>query len=87
MVATNPVAVASRDHELARQVIRHLCAQQMPSLRSLKVVAEGGVVTLVGQVRTFHQKQVIQRCCRDLSSVLLFVDAVRVVQQDGHKPL
>jgi osmotically-inducible protein OsmY len=66
------------DHDLERRVANFLAGRFLPALRRLAVEAEGGVVTVRGQVSSFYEKQVALHCCRRVAGVQDLIDAVDV---------
>lgn len=68
-----------RNSELERLVHESLIASHMLVLRTLRVHAENGVVTLSGRVRTYYEKQLAHACARRTKGVTSVIDAVSVV--------
>ncbi|MCC7083710.1 MAG: BON domain-containing protein [Pirellulales bacterium] len=66
------------DQELRRRVINFLSCKHFPGLRSLKVDAQLGVVTISGRVSTFHERQLCINCCRRVAGVVRLDDRVVV---------
>ena len=66
------------DGELRSRVVSYLFGQHVSDLRHLDVEARRGVVTLRGQVHTFHQKQLCLNCCQRVAGVLEIDDQIEV---------
>ena len=66
------------DRELRSRVQSYLFGQHVSDLRHLDVEARRGVVTLRGQVHTFHQKQLCLNCCQRVAGVLEIDDRIEV---------
>jgi osmotically-inducible protein OsmY len=66
------------DRDLRTRVVNFLSRQHFPRLRSLRVDAQLGVVTISGQVKTFHERQLCINCCRRVAGVLRLDDRVEV---------
>jgi osmotically-inducible protein OsmY len=77
---TLPTVVDSSivDMELARRVAAYLTSRRFQSFRELEVSAAAGVVTIIGSVGSFHEKQVAYQSCRRVAGVREVVDAVYV---------
>ena len=77
-----PVATSAgnrtSDLDLERRVVNYLAGRFMPALRRLAIEAEGGIVTVRGQVSSFYEKQIALHCCQRVAGVLELVDAVDV---------
>ena len=69
---------APADEDLARRVAAYLASRCFHSFRDLQVSAAGGVVTVVGPVTSFHEKQVAYQSCRRVAGVREVVDEVYV---------
>lgn len=67
------------DQELAERIAISLRSHHVPSLRKLKVVADGGSVVLRGEVSSFYAKQLSQHSARRLAGERHVVDEVSVV--------
>jgi hypothetical protein len=66
------------DRDLRTRVVNFLGRQHFPRLRSLQVDARLGVVTITGEVKTFHERQLCINCCRRVAGVLRLDDRVEV---------
>ncbi len=66
------------DRDLQQRVINYLFGQHVSDLRYLGVEARRGVVTLRGQVHTFHQKQLCLNCCQRVAGVQQIDDQIEV---------
>lgn len=66
------------DRELRSRVVSYLFGQHVSDLRHLDVEARRGVVTVRGQVHTFHQKQLCLNCCQRVAGVLEIDDQIEV---------
>lgn len=71
------------DRELERRVALYLDSRHISSLRRVKVNALGGVVTLTGRVRTFHERQVGLLSARRVAGVVRIVDRILVDTTPG----
>ncbi len=74
-----PIDANEVDQDLKQRVSGYLSSRQMYALRKLDVEAGQGVVTLTGQVASFHEKQVALNVCRRVAGVYDLVDHVEVV--------
>jgi osmotically-inducible protein OsmY len=72
------VTLKHADRELRTRVVNYLFGQHVSHLRHLDVEARRGVVTLRGQVHTFHQKQLCLNCCQRVAGVLQINDQIEV---------
>ena len=70
----NDLALAHRVQECLRRAHR-------PSLQRLRVDAHAGVITLQGQVFSFHEKQLCLTLCQRVPGVLRVVDHINVQPQ------
>ncbi len=68
------------DRELERRVATFLASWHFPSLRNLRVEAQGGTVVLQGRVGSYYEKQLTQQCCRRVAGVVELIDRVQVVR-------
>jgi osmotically-inducible protein OsmY len=68
----------SPDIELERRVHNFLAGRFLPALKRLAIEADGGVVTVRGQVSSFYEKQVALHCCQRVAGVRELIDAVDV---------
>ncbi|MCC7083406.1 MAG: BON domain-containing protein [Pirellulales bacterium] len=66
------------DDGLEQKVIRFLQETYVPGLRRLAVKARGGIVELSGQVQTYYEKQLCNRCCGRIPGLKKLVNAVEV---------
>lgn len=66
------------DLDLERRVLNYLAGRFMPALRRLAIEAEGGIVTVRGQVSSFYEKQIALHCCQRVAGVRELIDAVDV---------
>ena len=71
-------ATHGSDLDLERRVLGFLAGRFIPALRRLAIEAEGGVVTVRGQVSSFYEKQVALHCCQRVAGVRELIDAVDV---------
>ncbi len=67
------------DEQLQRRVTNFLWQRHFPGLRSLKIEARAGTITVRGKVRSFYEKQLCQHSCRRVAGVLKLIDEVEVV--------
>jgi hypothetical protein len=67
-----------RDRELEHRVAMYLATRHIAALRHVKIDARSGVVTLVGRVRTFHEKQVGLQSAQGVAGVDRVVDQLWV---------
>jgi len=70
--------VSRANDELSRRVTAYLSSRSFQSFRDLQVSAEGDVVTVVGPVTSFHEKQVAYQTCRRVAGVREVIDEVYV---------
>ena len=68
----------NENRDLEQRVTNYLATRYLPRLRSLKVKAIGGVVTIHGRVSSFHEKQVAIHSCRRVAGVRQLIDEVSV---------
>jgi BON domain len=66
------------DQDLARSIIHRLRDQHVPDLRRLEVSADKGVITIRGQVSSFHQRQLGIHCCQAVAGVVHINDQINV---------
>lgn len=66
------------DQKLAQRVERILADQHFPTIRRLSVDVYDGVVTVTGQVTTWHEKQVAISTCQQVPGVDSLVDQIDV---------
>ncbi len=66
------------DVELERHVKALLMSRSFLSFRRLTVVAQAGVVTLLGQLPTYHEKQIVQETVSRIAGVRRVVDGIRI---------
>jgi osmotically-inducible protein OsmY len=72
------VTLKLADRDLRTRVVNYLFGQHVSDLRHLDVEARRGVVTLRGQVHTFHRKQLCLNCCQRVAGVLRIDDQIEV---------
>jgi osmotically-inducible protein OsmY len=72
---TNP---AERDREIEHQVRTALASRHIPSLRRLTVSSVEGDVKVLGNVRSFYEKQLVNQCCQGVAGVGCIDNAVAV---------
>jgi hypothetical protein len=70
---------SAADRDLESRIESYLAMRHVPGLRQLEVLANNGIVTLRGQVRSFYEKQLSHHCCRRVAGVVQLIDAVDVV--------
>lgn len=66
------------DLDLERRVANYLDGRFMPSLRRLAIEADGGIITMRGEVSSFYEKQIALHCCRRVAGVRELIDAIDV---------
>jgi osmotically-inducible protein OsmY len=66
------------DFDLTSRIANHLASQHFANLRRLKVSADKGVVTIRGQVPSFHQRQLCISACRQIEGVVQIDDRIVV---------
>jgi osmotically-inducible protein OsmY len=76
---TSPFDSAVADIELQRRVRNFLLSRRVPQSSRLRIVADGGIVTLHGTHRSYYHKQLCINCCLRVAGVVRLVDATRVV--------
>lgn len=67
------------DADLERRTTAYLASRNFLSFRRLTVTSHGGVVTLAGQLPSFHEKQVAQATCQRVAGVLQVIDSIQIV--------
>lgn len=67
------------DRELQRRVSGFL-SQQVPRLHAVEVEVCHGVVTILGRVNSFYERQLCISCCQRVAGVINLNDKVEVVQ-------
>ena len=82
-MSANLVETSTADRDLERRVVNYLWGRHVPALRHVEVEADGGVVTLRGQVRSFYEKQLCHNCCRRVAGVRELVDAINVASSEA----
>jgi osmotically-inducible protein OsmY len=73
------------DRELQRRVSVFL-SQQVPRLRTVEVEVCQGVVTIVGRVNSFYERQLCISCCQRVAGVINLNDKVEVAQPSTSAP-
>ena len=76
--STSVLDVSRANDELARRVSAYLASRSFHSFRDLQVSATEDVVTVMGPVASFHEKQVAYQSCRRVAGVREVVDEVYV---------
>jgi hypothetical protein len=71
---TSPTA----DSDLRRRVKTFLSTSHRPGLRGLEVEAQGGVIRLRGNVKTFYEKQLSAQLAQRVAGVVRLIDEVIV---------
>lgn len=82
-MSANLVETSTADRDLERRVVNYLWGRHVPALRHVVVEAEGGIVTLRGQVRSFYEKQLCHNCCRRVAGVHELIDAIDVASSEA----
>jgi hypothetical protein len=67
-----------RDSDLRRRIVNFLYQRHIPSLRSIQVDVDQGVVTMKGKVDSFYHKQLCLNCCQRVAGVVRLVDQINV---------
>jgi osmotically-inducible protein OsmY len=75
------------DALLARRVRQTLADLHVPILRTLDVLAEDGVVTLRGRVRTYYERQLAHAKVKRLSGVARLIEEITVADPQATIPL
>jgi len=86
MSLTSRLNPTQRDQEIEREVRSALAARHMPSLRRLSVSSLDGAVTVLGNVRSFYEKQLVNQCCQAVAGVGRIDNAVYVDDVDRQNP-
>jgi osmotically-inducible protein OsmY len=73
------------DRELERRVTNFL-GQHFPRLRTVEVEACQGVVTIVGRVNSFYERQLCISCCQRVAGVTGVNDEVEVAEPRSNLP-
>ena len=72
------VSSHSSDLDLKRRIVNYLFKQHFSELRRMEVTANNGIVTIRGQVRSFHQRQLCIHCCQRVAGVVQINDEIAV---------
>jgi osmotically-inducible protein OsmY len=64
--------------ELKRRILNFLHQRHVPTLRSIHVDVDQGVVTMRGRVDSFYHKQLCLNCCQRVAGVVQVIDQIRV---------
>jgi osmotically-inducible protein OsmY len=67
-----------RDSDLRRRIVNFLHQRHVPSLRTIEVDVQEGVVTMRGGVESFYHKQLCLNCCQRVAGVVRLVDEIQV---------
>ena len=67
------------DRDLAHRVALYLSRRHIFSLRTIKVEARAGTVTLRGDVYSFHERQIAVSSAQRVAGVYQVIDALDVV--------
>src|SRR4051794_20406111 len=71
-------SLSRADRDLERRINSYLITLQVPALRRLRIEARDGVITILGQVNTFYERQLAQHFVRRVAGVLSVIDKVIV---------
>jgi osmotically-inducible protein OsmY len=76
-------------YDLAYRVALFLQQRRLSAGSRLRIEARGGTLTLSGQVRSFHQRQLIHTLTRHVAGVLQVIDELEVepVVKSSHGPM
>lgn len=66
------------DEDVLWRVESYLESKHFPAFRGLHVSVQQGVVTITGQVKNYHERQVALNCCLRVAGVLELVDQIQV---------
>ncbi len=72
------ILTCDTDNDLKRRIINFLHQRHVPSLRTIDVDVDQGVVTMRGHVNSFYHKQLCLNCCQRVAGVVRLVDEVEV---------
>ena len=72
------IAVVYRDADVVLRVEDFLARQHFPSFQDLNLEVNQGRLTVSGQVRSFHEKQVAMTVCQRVPGVQQFIDKIQV---------
>ncbi|MDX1948292.1 MAG: BON domain-containing protein [Pirellulaceae bacterium] len=91
MIALPTHSLDETSLELQERVALYLSQRHLTFGSRLQIAAQRGVVTLSGQVPTFHQRQLIHAFTRRVAGVVQVVDQLEVVSpvalpQPSHDP-
>ena len=67
------------DSLLVKRISNYLFQRSRPSLRSVKVEADNGSVTIRGRVESFYEKQLCICSCQRVAGVVRLIDRLEVV--------
>ena len=70
------------DADLQDRVYRFLTSRHFPAFRNLDVDVCNGVVTVVGEVSSYYEKQVALTACQRVAGVLDLIDKIIVEQKN-----
>jgi osmotically-inducible protein OsmY len=88
MTTNNPsnqlLESTSHGSDLVRRVRNFLAARQYSSLRQLSVEAQGGEVTLRGQVGSYYEKQLSLLLSSRVAGVTRLIDEIAVNESTNH---
>ena len=72
------ILTCDTDLDLKRRILNFLHQRHVPSLRSIHVDVDQGVVTMRGRVDSFYHKQLCLNCCQRVAGVVQVIDQIRV---------
>ncbi len=75
------------DEALAHRVCECLRRTYRPSLARVSISAHGGVITVRGQVYSYHEKQLCLSLCQRVPGVVRVVDQLQVQTAVAEKAL
>ena len=78
MITLSTHAADPAAYDLAYRVALFLQQRRLAAGSRLRVEARGGTITLSGQVRSFHQRQLIHTLARHVAGVLQVIDELEV---------
>ena len=83
-ISTHPIGDSNpADADLTTRIAIALTNHQRPGWRRIHLVVQHGAVTLIGEVSTFHNRQLVVAVTRHVAGVLRVADELIV---EGHTP-
>ena len=71
----------TNDARLKKEISRLLSDQHFPSFKELEVEVDHGLVTISGNLQSFHHRQVALSTCQQLKEVITVIDMIEVINR------